>query len=130
MKPIELKDIIHLYIGAPLRYRYVDWAEGSWTPVCKMTLRDCERILMDASIDKFELILRPLDSMTEEEGIEIFGEEWTSDSPNARDIIYHLIEGDELRLTPNETASALFKGFDLFNAHSRGLCIYESETLK
>lgn len=55
-----------LYLGCKFRYRYIDWEKDSWSPFTILNGRDIDK-MQDLSIDKIQLLLRPLSSMTEEE---------------------------------------------------------------
>lgn len=147
----ELKDYLHLYLGCRVRTYsgfgnltdidlsgrwYVSLESGGGTVG---NINDKNKPCPEESRKSFPNgyppdsiltpILRPLSSMTEEEGYEIFGEEWSSDSPNAKDVVMNLDGEHELRLSPTETTALLSKSFDLFNLIPEGLAI-NAETLK
>lgn len=64
---MNIRDYLHLYIGAKHRYKFID-SEGFsvWLDLLPHRLPRLE----DASISEIQLALRPLSSMTEEEAIE------------------------------------------------------------
>ncbi len=124
----DIKDFLHLYVNSECEFGY----EGRDKK--RGTIEFCDTFganVFDPSLiptgfrkvnpDLIKPILRPLSSMTEEEGMEIF-EDWNSDSPNSRDVIKN---NDPLELTflPSEFQKLLSKGFDLFGLCEEGLAI-------
>ena len=67
----ELKDYLHLYLGAKVRYNYYDYNEDTWTIWETLTPHLLDKITTDCSIKSIKIQLRRLSDMTEEEGKEM-----------------------------------------------------------
>ena len=67
----EIKDYLHLYFGAKVRFRYIDYNTGTWTIWETLIGKVYDKIVNDFSIDGIQLELRRLDSMTEDEMVEL-----------------------------------------------------------
>lgn len=134
----DIKDVLHLYLGQKIvvRHRNQPDYETTLTPA----------FLGDPTGVK--LILRPLSSMTEEEKVELFRNIFPNDHAatplGAEYCINYLLDLEEdynldkwmedYREVINNysawsliTTYLLFKGFDLFGLHEKGLCLYEGD---
>jgi hypothetical protein len=112
----ELKDFIHLYVGCKVQWIRSD---GN-TAVQELTLSDAAwlRERKDA-----KLILRPIESLTDVEGEEMY-----SGMTGSYEIEIPVIgETATITISPYQVAFLLSKGFDLFGLHAAGLCVYENE---
>lgn len=137
---MELKDVLHYYIG-----QKVQTPEGIDT--LKAVYQDSTPVLYDTvkdySLDELKLILRPLIEMTEEEANTLlqnhgFPYDWVNvDNIVSYAIWYDFTYPSSRRVRKNQIRFdgmnardfhyLLSRGFDVFNLHDRGLCIYESE---
>lgn len=114
----DLSKYLPLYLGHKFRYRYVDWEKDSWSPWTILNGRDIDK-MQDLSIDKIQLQLRPLSSMTEEEGkaLGCMGWETRWDKNGVPHTLFQ----------PEAFIKLIEWGFDIFGFKEKGLCIYENE---
>lgn len=108
---IEIKDVIHLYLGCEVENK-----KGQRVNLTPMLLAHCLDNKYELETEQWKPILRNLSDMTEEEK-----DEWLS--------IWHVQDDDEtnMRTHAQETKYLLSKHFDLFNLHEQGLCLYSSD---
>lgn len=106
----ELKDYIHLYVGCR-----VQWTRSDGNIVKQeLTLSDASWLRERADA---KLILRPLESMIEEEC-----NEWN----RLNDTLYTMADGaNQVMQNAAAVAWVLSKGFDLFGLKEAGLAVYE-----
>ena len=142
----ELKDYIHLYIGCRCTYPDTD-PEAPWIVA---TLTGCtiaygvETTYLEVQKHahgethgdylawksngnhnsdalNLKLILRPLESMTDDEGDEM----WSKMTGSFEIEIPIIGETAEITISPYQVAFLLSKGFDLFGLKEAGLAVYE-----
>jgi hypothetical protein len=113
----DIKNYAHLFVGGQFVYRV---GEYEWSEPMKFTADQLDVFYINVEDPNchYRFILRPLSSMMEEEGKQIFGETFI-----------RLVEGGTLYLSPNQTLTLLSKGFDLFGLIDSGLAV-NAETLK
>lgn len=138
---IKPQDYIHFYIGQDVTICEYEGAPFT----CKLTGLVTERTDHESMIriqcfipdeqephdghiawyDLNELVdihLRKLSDMTEEEGVEIFGNEYGGDSPNVSEIIERS-KPYEIHFSSTQFNLLLSNGFDLFGLIPAGLAI-------
>jgi hypothetical protein len=122
----ELKDFIHLYLGAKVRYTYYDYEENTWTVWEQLTTNVLNKITTDWSIKDIQIQLRKLSDMTDEELKSLRSERGNLKGVERADMNYII------RLTtwsPEDVRYLLSRHFDLFGLIESGLAI-DSKTLK
>lgn len=121
---MKAREVIHLYLGQ--KFLYKGDSDLQWSKPMELTADQLSVYyrLADEPAVSHKLILRPLSSMTKEDGIKIFG-------GRGRYLLYKKEKeenaGDLFLFTPNETKRLLELGYDIFSLHTSGECIYESE---
>lgn len=112
----DIKEYLPFYIGAMAEYKSI----AGDVNIMNITGHDCDYSHIDKSFYA-KPILRPLDSMTEEEKKEIKFE--------LRQDIQAALQKDFQRrsYTAKQFVMLLSKHFDIFNLHDEGLCYYRNE---
>lgn len=118
-----LSKFLPLYLGQKFRYRYVDWEKDSWSPWTILNGRDIDKI-QDLSIDKIQLQLRPLSSMTEEEAIEIG---WGSALAFNAWIKAINQSNNQAVFSIYQFKKLLEWGFDIFGLKEKGFALYPED---
>lgn len=137
----EMKEVLPLYIGQKIQYPDIDGSiiiarftgltvgdgiETTYLEIVKdgetkgdyLAFKDNGNHKSNALNAK--LILRPLSSMTEEEMSKIGITDYEF-------MLANFEMGNEMNFTASQFFFLLSKGFDIFNLHERGLCLYESD---
>lgn len=121
----QLSDYLHLYLGCKIIM--LNKATGEWSKIKKLTSNVLNQILMnDGGVNfSYQLILRSLDSMTEDECKECGNMIYDfSDDPELNNHQWKDFEGG---LWPEQYHWLLSKHFDLFGLIKSGLAIDEKE---
>lgn len=119
----ELKDYLHLYLGAKLRWQYYDYEEDCISIWQTLTASILNNIISDASVSRIDIALRPLSSMSAKEAKEMSVQG-----------IYNLVQVfgekcEEISCTSEQFKELLFRHFDLYGLIEAGLAI-DKTTLK
>lgn len=116
----DLSKFLPLYLGQKIRSKPKDFRSWEW-PFVDLTPELLCKILTDISYEDFEwqLQLRPLSSMTEEEGkaLDCMGWETRWDKNGVPHTLFQ----------PEAFIKLIEWGFDIFRLKEKGLCIYENE---
>lgn len=130
----DIKDYLHLYLGCDaitkwhLECTLVAVTKSEYNPYsdCKIMRKDASKVMLDASFSDITLILRPLSSMTEADGLKIFGSK-------TKYLLYRKeakeLGADLWLFTANEYTELLKAGFDCHDLIPNNLAI-NAETLK
>jgi hypothetical protein len=127
----ELKDYLHLYIGCPCVIGDMKWkrdenthglAPGIDLDYGKPIRTTVSYHVLNAYLHQTTLILRPLDSMIEQEAKDLgILNLWIGANVTGR------ITWGTVRFPTRSWPKALNYGFDLFGLRAAGLAIYESD---
>jgi hypothetical protein len=130
---MKSKDILHFYLGQQVCRVHSDGElelakmvgvtaseveEGKTVSILDVGIKD---VFHEWYVEETKLILRPLSSMTEEELNECnidLGQILLAQFPKDAGLKF---------FTANQFAYLLSKGFDIFNLHESGECLYESD---
>lgn len=129
---IEIKDVIHLYLGCQMM---------EYDEVFQLDMVTYDGFYAHGEFHQFgslndgafKPILRPLSDMTEEESYEAW--KIAGDHPHHRGVVNYISAfmnpGTDLDMGLVEWALVvkyfLSKHFDIFNLHEQGLCLYKSD---
>lgn len=133
----QLKDYLHYYIGhVDYRVKYIDGS--SWTVWSKLTPGRYARAVEDHSVEKIEIVVRKLESMTEDEWQEIRFHlsadivaavpiiKW-QDRPRWVVVLENRIQTNTLKFL--DGIELIKRGFDLFGLIDAGLAV-DKDTLE
>lgn len=113
----ELKDYAHLYLGCKAVLTNEDQEEK------KFILNAYNLNYYRDYLSDIKLILRPLESIAEEEGEEM----WSKMTGSFEIEIPIIGETAKITISPYQVAFLLSKGIDLFGLKEAGLAIYETD---
>lgn len=124
----EIKDYLHLYVGqevfTPKGFRPNSKEQVGKPFRAKLTgdlYADIENNTFQA---EFKLILRPLSDISKEEQEALITERYLASNHREDTFVYGcLVEASAVKYL-------LKQGFDLFNLHDAGLCLYKSDLEK
>lgn len=134
MNTREIKDYIHLYLWckvlAPCPYEEKEGETAVLTGIREGTFAEVQYIVNGHAFEEpsycelnlIKLILRPLSQMTKDEYDELCDIRELSSLAET--------DSNSFLMESKSTKYLLSKGFDIFDLHKDGLCIYESELTK